>query len=313
MNKSFLQSKTWGRFRNSLGQRTFWIKEKLLIKMPLILGQSYLYCPRCTFGSKKEFIYFLDEAEKVAKKEGVFFLRFEPECISSDINLTKFNIKQVESRQPAQTLLLNLHQTENEILNNTKQKTRYNIHLAEKKGVKIHISIDIKDIDIFYSLSEITAKRDAIKFYDKNYYKNFIDILGRAGLAKLYFASFSGKKIATAITICYKNIFYYLHGASSSEYRNVMAPYLLQWKMICDAKRQGCRWYDFWGTAPLKTILNTKYEIQDTDHAWVGITKFKLGFVPNEKTGKYIEYPGCFEVSYGKKRYLLYSMFKKVL
>lgn len=316
MKQSFLQSKHWEEFRNSLGQKTFWIDDNLLVKIPLILGQSYLYSPRCTFSDKTSLNYFLKEAKKIAEKEGIFFLRFEPQFIKENIVLDKNKFKKVESRQPSQTLCIDLTKELDEILANTKQKTRYNIKLAKKKGVEIYTSTKLEDLNRFYTLAEETATRDNIRFHDRTYYGNMIEILGKEGKVKFYFAKYKKKDIACAISVRYGNTFYYLHGASSNEYRNVMAPYLLQWIMIEDAKKLGHKWYDFWGCAPL--VLEDmgngikKFKIKDEEHSWAGITKFKLGFAPTTVTGKYIEYPGCYEVSYGKKRYLLYSMFKKV-
>ncbi len=317
MKQSFLQSKYWESFRNSLGQKTFWIDNNLLVKVPLILGQSYLYCPRCVFKDKDSFNKFIKESRKIAQAEGIFFLRFEPQFVCDDIKLNKEMFKQVESRQPAQTLCIDLSKSLDEILANAKQKTRYNIKLAKKKGVKIYTSTDIKDLNKFYNLAEETANRDNIRFHDRTYYGNMIEILGKEGKIKFYFAKYKNKDIACAISVRYGNTFYYLHGASSNEYRNVMAPYLLQWQMIKDAKELGHKIYDFWGCAPLIQEVDKdgikKFKIKDENHSWVGITKFKLGFAPTTLTGKYIEYPGCYEISYGKKRYLLYSMFKKVV
>jgi lipid II:glycine glycyltransferase (peptidoglycan interpeptide bridge formation enzyme) len=130
------------------------------------------------------------------------------------------------------------------------------------------------------------------------------------------------------------NIAYYLHGASSNKYRNMMAPYMLQWEAVKDAKKRGYKLYDFWGISPLKgeitnnksqisnkskirnpnnqnKMRDSKFQISNNKHPWYGISRFKLGFAPTAKTGLYVEYPGCYEVSYGKKRYMLYSMFKK--
>jgi len=327
MLKSFLQTKMWEEFRNSLGQKTFWIDGKLTIKMPLVLGQSYLYCPRANFNSMQEVADFCKKAKQTAKDEGIFFLRVEPEILDPSIDIDKLDCKKVHPRQPGQTLMIDLNNSLAQILDNAKQKTRYNIRLAQKKGIVINKETSQKAVEIFYQLAEETAQRDKIKFHDKYYYQKFIEVLGKGDMANVFIAYHEDKPLAAAITAKYGKTFYYLHGASTNEYRQLMAPYLLQWQMITEAKNEGYKWYDFWGTAPLKQeitnaklqntnktqISNNKYKIKNEEHAWAGITRFKLGFAPTETTGKYIKYPGCFELSYGKKRYFLYSMFKKVM
>lgn len=313
MNNSFLQSRNWKEFQKSLGYKTFEVSGRLVIKIDLPFGQSYLYSPRPVFDALKELRMFLSECEKLAKREGAFFLRYEPDVCDGKVlkKINNFSGTCVTDRQPGQTLVLDLIKNKEEILSNMKSKTRYNIRLAEKKGVEISLSSDVKDINIFYKLSEDTAKRDKIRFHDKGYYKKLAKSFGEE--MRIYTAKFNGKAIASAIMLKYKDVYYYLHGASSDKYRNVMAPYLIQWKAICDGKKAGCKWYDFWGVAPLKRLdSNNKFDIKNPSHAWNGITKFKLGFVPNEDNGKYLSYPGCFEVSYGKKRYFLFNMFKKV-
>lgn len=307
--ESFLQSLLWEEFQKSLGRETFRVMGKLIIKMPLTLGQNYMYCPRafCKYNQIDE---FLDTLEHMARKEGAFFLRFEPIMVDEKIDIKEIGARKVNSRQPKQTLMIDLNNSEEEILANMKSKTRYNIRLAEKKEIKIVKSKDIKDVKIFYQIALETAKRDKIKIYDLEYYEKMAEVFLKNNQFAIYIAKYKNKPIAANLMLYYDNVAYYLHGASSNEHRNLMAPFLLQWKAIKDAKKIGYLWYDFWGIAPLE-ILNFKFQISNLEHPWYGISRFKLGFAPNSKTGKYVEYPGCYEVSYGKKRYLLYSMFKR--
>lgn len=309
--KSFLQSSLWEEFQKSLGRDTFQVMGKLLIKMPLTLGQNYMYCPR-SYCKYDQIFDFLDNVEQVARKEGAFFLRFEPVMVDEKINIKEIGARKVASRQPKQTLMIDLSNSSDEILANMKSKTRYNIRLAEKKGVKIVKSKDIKDVDVFYQIALQTAKRDKIKIHEPDYYKKMAEVFLKNNKFAIYIAKYDDKPIAANLMLYYDNIAYYLHGASSNEHRNMMSPFLLQWEAIKDAKKDGFLWYDFWGISPLEQ-QDTRYMIHDTNHPWYGISRFKLGFAPDTKTGKYVEYPGCYEISYGKKRYLLYSMFKKVM
>lgn len=311
MNNSFLQSKCWGEFQQSLGRQIYWIDKKLLIKIPSILNQTYLYSPRAYFSSNKELENFINKTKKIAKDNNSFFLRFEP-IFAKDIDASCYNLKKVKSYQPQNSLVIKLDNSLENILANMHPKTRYNIRLAEKKGVKIVKSTKTKDINIFYNIARETAQRDKIKFYPKEYYYNLAKTFIDHNKLIIYLAKYNDQYIAANLILNYGTTSTYLYGASSSAYRNVMAPYLLQFRAIKDAKKNNYRFYDFWGIAPLTKNQN-KFIISDQKHNWMGISRFKLGFAPNDKNGIYIQYPGCFELSFGKKRYLLYSMFKKVI
>ena len=91
-----------------------------------------------------------------------------------------------------------------------------------------------------------TTKRDKFSAHEKEYYKKLVDVLGKMGVIKLYLAKYEGEYIAANIMAFRGNTAFYLHGASSNKHRNVMAPHLLQWQAILDAKKQGFKYYDFW-------------------------------------------------------------------
>ena len=126
-----------------------------------------------------------------------------------------------------------------------------------------------------------------------------IDIL------KLYVAKYNGKVIAANLVVFYGETCTYLHGASDDEYRNVMAPYLLQWQQIRDAKKMGCKKYDFGG---VKTGRK-KNEERSKKNSWEGITRFKLGFSPNTKP---VEFPGCYDIIVSPVRYFMYRVMQKI-
>lgn len=331
--KSFLQSKEWEEFQKSLGRETFWVDGKLLIKLPLVLGQNYLYSPRPEFKNPEDAKFFVGHVKKIAKRgTHIFFLRFEPCCAEEMLHphdCLCHTFKKVKAKQPENSLILDLAgKSEETILAQMKQKTRYNIRLSEKKGVKVRVSNNPADIDIFYNLGLETAQRDQIKFHPREYYQKMMEILGSKDLLKLYLAYYEDKPIAAILVLFYGKTAYYLHGASSNSHRNLMAPYLLQWQAIRDAKKAGIEEYDFWGVAPPKDFEKKidshaikvpegkpEYEpdiaklIQEnTDHPWAGITRFKFGFAPN---GKIVHYPGCFEVVFRQGRYLLYSFLRR--
>jgi len=162
-----------------------------------------------------------------------------------------------------------------------KQKTRYNIKLAEKKGVvvkKFAYPQSIKMLPTFMALSKATNDRDQIRGYDEKYYRTVLDVLGKAKMASLIVAFYKKKPLAAMIFIEYEETATYLFGASSNEKRNLMAPHLLQWKAIKYAQKQGLKTYDFFGVRVIrsKEIGNSRWE--PMSGKTYGVTRFKLGF-----------------------------------
>ncbi len=152
------------------------------------------------------------------------------------------------SVQPPSTVILSLNASKKDILHTMKQKTRYNIRLAQKKGVEVKRNIPIKD---FYALYKLTSQRNNITIHSEEYYKTVIQT--NKNNIQIYGAYYK-KELIASIIVCYyynpqKKSSYaiYLYGASSNAHRNVMAAYLLQWSAITDALLKGCTHYDFFG------------------------------------------------------------------
>lgn len=294
-NNQFLQSWEWGEFQKKAGNKIFRLcvldKDKLIgaatiIKKSLPLGQSYFYAPRGPIVSNQSlnddvcliFDFLLDEILKLVKKEKAIFFRFEPQF---NIQCSKkFKIQKTDDVQPSQTIVLDLYKSEEELLKNMHSKTRYNIRLSGKKGVKV-IEARPDQFDEFWRLMNETCKRDGFSLHPKKYYKQILN-----NQNKLFLAKYNSKIIAAAIINFFGNTVTYLHGASSNEYRNVMAPYLLQWHIIQLAKKNNYKHYDFYGINEIK---------------WPGVTRFKKGFARKE-----IKYPGTFDLIINKNLYYIY-------
>jgi len=195
--------------------------------------------------------------------------------------------------QPPDTVLINLQQTSDDILSSMKPKWRYNIKLAEKKGVMVKI---ISDIGVFYSLLKETAKRDGISIHNIEYYQTLYNLCdeNETGNVKIYLyaASHESDTLAAIIVLYYNKTATYLYGASSSVKRNLMAPYALQWRAMRDAKDAGCETYDLFGIPP----------DDNPNHPMSGLYLFKTGF-----GGEIIRRPGSLDYAY---KPLLYFLFK---
>lgn len=166
------------------------------------------------------------------------------------------------------TAIINLSKTEEVILSEMKPKWRYNIKLAEKKEIKV-IEVDkIEDnVKVFYDLMMETTSRDGFSGNKLEYYATFLDTVLNSSLLIAYKDE---KAIAAWIFVFDKEVSIYYYGASTNnvEYRNLMAPYLLQWTAIKKAKSIGSKYYDFlWVASPWE---------ENSSLSWVTDFKLKL-------------------------------------
>lgn len=301
MEDSFLQSKEWFNFQKSLGRKVWQLGEVGVIKYNLSFGKSYLYSPRVN--PPKDFNGFISKVRKIAKQENAIFFKLEfLNLAQNKFDLDKYGFVKSRNIQPIKTLILDITKSEQELLNQMHYKTRYNIGLAEKKGVRIRIinhelEIKNKDFEDFWRLIRETTQRDKFRPHPKEYYRKMLEIPG----AELFIASYNDKIIVANIVVFYEKTAprlrskqaIYLHGASDYEHRNLMAPHLLQWEQIKEAKKRGCTEYDFWG-------INEK--------RWPGVTRFKKNF-----NGREVTYPGAYDLIFQPIWYRIYQIARKIL
>ncbi|MFA5754119.1 MAG: peptidoglycan bridge formation glycyltransferase FemA/FemB family protein [Patescibacteria group bacterium] len=295
----FLQSWSWGESAQRLGQtvRRLGVRSDgrllavaTLIKKPLPAGYSYLYAPRGPLGSPEAVVFLINRIKK--ENPRTIFWRLEPEeAVTNDsdrlIQLSRLLRKTIDL-QPKQSLLIDLTQPEDVILAAMHQKTRYNIRLAQKKGLTVEEG-GAEDFPEFWRLMSLTGERDGFRLHDAAHYQN---LLTGTSLVKLYLVRYEGKNIAAGLFCFWEDKATYLHGASDNESRNLMAPYLLQWEMMRRAKAAGYKYYDFFGIDEKK---------------WPGVTRFKLGF-----GGCRVDYPGTFDAVFRPGLYRLYDFLRRI-
>ncbi len=298
----FLQSFEWGEFQEKTGNKVFHIGVEdegkiaavaTLIKKNIPLGMSYFFCPRgpVLVTHNLELItqirnLLFGEIKKLAKKEKVIFLRFEP-SEEFQVPSSKLRVARTIDVEPSKTSILDLTKTEDELLKAMHQKTRYNIRLAEKKGVEI-IEAGKDDFEKFWQVMQETKDRDGFRLHDKEHYRKMLEI----DFQKLFLAKYDGKIIAGIIAAFFGDTAVYVHGASSNQHRETMAPYLLQWHVIKKAKTEGFKYYDFYGTDESK---------------WPGVTRFKQGFGGSE-----VVYPGTFDAVFARVWYDVYRIARRI-
>lgn len=347
-NNNFLQSDVWRKFQEAVGYRTFFVSvphpsplpkgegdfvfSASIIEHQLPVVGKYLYIPRGPLVGISNFKFQIsneiqssnDKIKKgmqclmdLARKNNAGWIRIEPEN-EETLEIIKKNVdykiaKAPHDMQPKEILAMDIAKTEEELLSEMKAKTRYNIKLAEKKGVGVTSSWNKKYINEFVRLIKLTEKRKSIKFHSANYYQKMLEVIP-SDILRLYVAEYNNKVIAANLVIFYGNTAIYLHGATDDEYRNVMAPYLLQWQAIKDAKKAGFLQYDFGGVKRISPLSSTPspggrgWLEKPSEGNWSGITKFKLGFAPNTDP---IIFPGSYDIIIDRKKYYLYKIIQK--
>jgi len=179
-----------------------------------------------------------------------------------------------KSIQPRRTILIDLRQSEEEILARMKQKTRYNINLAVKKEIKVRVSNDVNE---FYGLMTTTGSRDGFGIHTKSYYAKAMEVFGKSSKCKLFIADFKDKPLAGIMVFASGKRAWYFYGASSNLERNRMPTYLLQWEAMRWAKSMGCETYDLWGIPDEpEEVLENQFETR-VDGLWK-VYRFKRGF-----------------------------------
>jgi lipid II:glycine glycyltransferase (peptidoglycan interpeptide bridge formation enzyme) len=261
-----------------------------LIKHRLPFGKSWLYSPRLNFPADY-FFQLIDAIAAIAKGENSIFwkIEFKNNTLISNI---QYPISLSNPLQPRETFLINLNQTDDQLLKSMKPKTRYNIKLAQKKGVTARWSKGIADIGVFYNLLLKTSARQKIKLHPKAHYQNILKILGKEDAAALIIAEFKGKVIAANLITFYGDTAIYLHGGTDGANREVMAPHLLQWEAILKAKQRKCKFYDLGGCAVKFGKVGE----------WAGITRFKSGF-----GGELAQFGQTYDVIFKKACYWVYQ------
>ena len=244
----------------------------------LPLGLSLAYIPRGPIGSGWNRLW--PDLDEICKKKRAVFLKVEPDIwegdpgtLSIEQKPSGFLLSQHEI-QPPRTLVVDLNGSEDQILGRMKQKTRYNIRLARRKGVVIR---ETGDIDVFYKLMQATGERDTFGVHSKEYYQRALDLFEPRGNCALFCAEFEGQPLAGLMVFAYGERAWYFYGASSNQHRHVMPTYLLQWKAMQWARDQGCSEYDLWGVPDEDQEFLEANFMDRREDLW-GVYRFKRGF-----------------------------------
>ena len=278
-NAHLLQTGEWGELKSAFGWKPVRIVsgeagvQILFRKLPLRFAVGYI--PKANVDQS-----LWSEIDSICKQNHAIFLKLEPdlwEDVETNNNLRITNYKlQISPHniQPPSTIIIDIKNSEEEILAKMKQKTRYNIRLAEKKGVTVRTW---NDIESFHKMMLLTGGRDGFGVHSLEYYKRAYELLHPKGMGELLVAEYEGKPLAALFVARNGNRAYYLYGASTDEERNRMPTYILQWEAMKWANTRGCGEYDLWGVPDEdEATLEANFEKRH-DGLW-GVYRFKRGF-----------------------------------
>lgn len=294
---SFLQTWAWGDFQSSLGNTVhrvglskdgqYKIVAQFIEQTIPHLGGKYLYAP---FGPVGDLSLTPEFIKQVALHfPNHWFIRIEPQTNYPSIGQTTLHI------QPGKTLLTDLTKNEDDLLAKMHHKTRYNIKVAQKHNVEVGVVQNTDEMNKALKLITETSKRQKFTDHPLSYYQSLIKLANSQDPSlgmKVYTAKLQDQLLNCAVMIDSYDTRTYLFGGSNDQNRNVMAPYLLHWQAILDAKNSGKKFYDWWGieTATGKTP---------------GFAKFKLGW-----GGQQISYPKPEDYVNKTAHYQLYKVLR---
>ena len=306
--KTFLDSWNWGEFQKTMGEKIwrFGVFEQdkliavvLVIKVVAKRG-TFLFVPHgpnIKNPKSKILKIFSEKLRKLAKEENCSFIRVSPiwERRAENIQVFKdlgFRNAPIHMH-PEITWELDITPSEEELLWGMRKTTRYLIKQGLKNNdVEIVQSHNIEDVEKFNKLYQETVVRHSFAPFPLNYLENEFLAFNSDSQISIFLGKYKGEIVSSAMIIFWQDMAFYHQGASSHKYSKIPVSYLMQWEAIKEAKKRGCKAYNFWGITP---------ELSSKKHPWHGLTLFKKGFGGYKK-----EYVKTQDLVISKKYWLNY-------
>jgi len=327
-NFHLLQTSQWGELKSNFGWKPeFYVwKDKFgqVIAATMLLERKIstpwkavsfkiVYLPKgplCNWENVEIRNGVLSDLINLARKRKVIFIKIDPDVIigtgvpsspkdfynpvGQDLCKDLTQKGWVPSREQVQfknTVILDLSVELEDILANMKQKTRYNIRLAEKKGVTIRSGEKVEFSKLYRIYAE-TSLRDHFIIREAEYYQTLWSIFYQAGMLEPLIAEVENSVVAGIFVFRFQNKAWYIHGMSKDIHRDKMPNYLLQWEAICRLKNSGCVAYDLWGAPE---------EFSEKDPLW-RVFRFKVGL-----GGEVVRHIGAYDYAINRFGYFLYT------
>ena len=306
-----LQTWEWGEFRRKTGVdverigvfegdqlvKAFQVTFHSLPKLPFTVG----YIPKSEMPDEQEIAALLD----LGKRKKALYIKFEPNIYEP--------VEQREKHEKNRELLLNngcvagrplftkfsfvldISKTEEILQENMRPKTRYNLHLAERKGVTVREKSSQEGLEDYLKILKETTNRQKFYAHNDQYFRTMWETLAPTGKAKILEAEYEGVPLVVWIAFVLNKTLYYPYGSSSNRNREVMASNAMMWEMIRLGKSMGCEQFDMWGSLGPDP---------DPHDPWFGFHKFKEGY-----GGQLVEFLGSYDLVVDSR---FYKTFRKI-
>ncbi|MBI4771101.1 MAG: peptidoglycan bridge formation glycyltransferase FemA/FemB family protein [Chloroflexi bacterium] len=298
-----LQTAAWGELKATFG----WQPVRLVagdcgaqvLFRPLPLGFSVAYLPMGPVGTAEpaDWAGLLPALDRLCRSRRAILLKTEPDPLTPPIPGPPAFFPSPDGVQPPRTLVVDLSDFPAGTLSRMRQKTRYNIRLAGKKGVAVRAG---DDLAAFNALMQVTGRRDRFGVHTSAYYQRAFELFHSRGECALFTAYYQNRPLAGVMAFARGARAWYLYGASAGEERQRMAPYLAQWAALEWAAARGCQTYDLYGVPDCdEATLEAQFRSR-SDGLW-GVYRFKRGF-----GGRLARAPGAFDRVYIPALYWIY-------
>lgn len=305
-----LQSYEWGEFRKKMGIKVIRLgifdNEKLIYGLQFslhnfpILGIKVGYLPKSFYPTKE----ILEALIKFGKLNGCGFIQIEPnqEVVEGKEDKLPQKFKELTPSRKSlftkYTFYIDLTKNEEELMSRMKEKTRYNVRFAQKKGVVVSEENSNEAFEIYLKLLSQTAKRDRFFAHNQAYHRAMWESLKPSGIAHLLIARYEGKPLVAWVLFRWQNFLYYTYGASSAENRDVMSSNLMYFEAMKFGKKLGLTTFDLWGA------LGPNPDPKDP---FYGFHRFKEGY-----GGRLVEFVGSYDLVLNHPFYSLYHAVDKI-
>jgi len=310
-----MQSWQWGEARKSLGTPVLrygiYQNSKLknvfgltLHKIPFT-NQFVGYLPKGPFPDKD----LAAALEKIGKEANLAFIKVEPNVLFENWKLVLSEIEGLEignsfknspkSLFTKYNFIIDLTQSEEQLLKALHPKTRYNVKLAQKHGVKVMETTDNQAFEIYLKLYFETTHRQGYHGHSEDYHRKIWQTLKEANMARLLIASYHHQPLTAWLLVNFKDTLYYPYGGSSKAHPEVMANNLVAWEAIKLGKKLGLKTFDMWGALGPNA---------DSKDSWYGFHKFKQGY-----GGKLVEYIGSYDLILNWPLYMVFTAVDKLM
>ncbi len=264
----------------------------------LPFNQKLIYYPRGPMFNRDDLAILY----KLAYKKQAFMVKIEPYAADNPTNrqiIEKLSLEfplQASSQPlfPKYTLRLDLSQPKDRLWHGLPAKTRYNVRLAQRRGVKVVENNSLAAINRFADLIQQTTQRHNFLAHSRDYYIDLFKSFAGSNVVKVLEAVYDGRTVAVWILFNWHQIMYYPYGASDYRYRRLMASNLLAWRAIETAYENKAAIFDFWGAAPPPN--------DNKNHPWYGFTRFKQSYQAN-----YWPMIGSWDLIINEQKYALYN------